>query len=180
MKIKHLIDKLRRGEPLNALETAELDGFDPEALRTKLEELRSQLEAAENAKLSDGEKLQKELSRAVAERDAAVAAHRKLKRSGQVERLAAEAGFGDAAYLNYLAGESGVDLDDPAASAAFIAGLRDRMPGFFAARVRPGGGPVAGGSSTPALPAESAPRGGTFADRLGGLLDQLAGAPELL
>ena len=62
MNIKGLIAKLLRREELNALERAELEQFDPDALRSKLDEL-------ERSKLSREEALQQDLSAARAERD---------------------------------------------------------------------------------------------------------------
>ena len=62
MKLAEIIKKAARGEELNALEKAELERFDPDALSTradtaeaKLKEAQEKLDAAEQEKLTEAE-----------------------------------------------------------------------------------------------------------------------------
>ena len=165
MKLKELIAKALRREELNALERAELENFDPDALRAQLDE-------AERARMSREETLQRALDSARAERDALRTERDALVRRNKISALAADSGCTDPDYLDFLAGRSRLDLDDSAAVAEFMAGVERDNPHCFRSRLKPGTG-------APSLPAADnrAPRDG--ADRIGAIVEALGAAPEI-
>ena len=71
MKLSEIIKKALKGEELNALEKAELERFDPDALtqraadaETRLREAREKLDAAEQDKMTEAEKFKKRAEQA--------------------------------------------------------------------------------------------------------------------
>ena len=164
MNIKPLIAKLLRREELNALERAELEKFDPDALRSQLDEL-------ERSKLSREEALQQDLAAAESERDRLRAECGALHRRERIQTIAAEAGCTEPEYLDFLAARRDVALDDPEAVKAFLAEVEDANPHCFRSRLRSGSG------GTAAEPAAGAV-GASCPDRIGEIVSALGGAPE--
>ena len=165
MKIKELIAKALRREELNALERAELEHFDPDALKEKLDEL-------ERSRLSREEALQQDLAAAQGERDALRSERDALVRRGRIAALAAESGCTEPDFLDYLAARSGVALEDPEAVKTFLARAEHENPHCFRSRLRPGSGATQGaarseGSGTPGV-----------SDRIGGIVAALGAAPD--
>ena len=131
MNIKPLIAKLLRREELNALERAEVEQFDPDALQTKLDEL-------ERAKLSREEALQQDLAAAESERDRLRAECGALIRRERIHAIAAEAGCTEPEYLDFLASRRAVALEDPEAVKSFVAEVERDNPHCFRSRLRRG------------------------------------------
>lgn len=165
MKIRDIIVKLLHGEELNALERAEIEGFDPDGLREKLEE-------AERARMSREEVLQHDLKSVCAERDELRSERDSLQRERQITRLAADSGCTDAAYLDFLAVREKLALDDDKAVAEFISRVERENPHCFKSRLKPGTG-------NPELPSSSGTgeslRSG---DRITAIVDALNCAPD--
>ena len=139
MTISEIIKKAAKGEELNALEKAELERFDPDALSTradnaeaKLRDAQEKLDAAEQEKLTEAERYKKRAEAAEAklktseearrtaetERDSAKKEHAALIRRNRISELAAKHKCEDADYLDYLAEKNGVDLSDEAKQAS--------------------------------------------------------------
>ena len=133
MKLAEIIKKAARGEELNALEKAELERFDPDALSSradtaeaKLKEAQEKLDAAEQEKLTEAERYKKRAEAAEAklktadearrtaetERDHAKKEHAALIRRNRINELAARHKCEVADYLDYLAEKNGIDLSD--------------------------------------------------------------------
>ncbi len=172
MKMKDLIRRALAGDPLNALERAELERFDPDAAGNELENVRKKLEAAENAKLSAEELLQKKLDAASRERDEFKSDRDRLHRNIRIREIADRSGCRDAGYLDYLAGRAGIDLDDEEAVRGFVAGMEEENPRCFNAGVHPGGGAGTPGKA----PENPSPEPG--GDRIGRIIESLDNAPE--
>ena len=165
MNIKPLIAKLLRREELNALERAEVEQFDPDALQAKLDEL-------ERAKLSREEALQQDLAAAESERDRLRAECGALIRRERIHAIAADAGCTEPEYLDYLAAKREVALDDPEAVKSFLAEVEEANPHCFRSRLRSGSGGAA------AEPAPAAPVAANYPDRINEIVSALGGAPE--
>ena len=166
MNIKPLISKLLRREELNALERAELEEFDPDALQSKLDEL-------ERSKLSREEALQQDLAAAVSERDRLRAECGALIRRERISSIAAAAGCTEPEYLDFLAARREVALDDAEAVKAFVAEVERENPHCFRSRLRAGsGGSPTDGEGAPARASAELP------DRIGEIVSALGGAPE--
>lgn len=165
MKLRELIVKALNGVELNALERAELEKFDPDALTARLDE-------AERARLSREEALQRDLDAAGTELEALRKERDALVRRERIAAIAADSGCTDPDYLDFLARKSELALDDKAAVEKFMARMERDNPSCFRSRLRPGtGAPAAVGSS--AGPSPSAP------DRIGAIVEALGGAPEV-
>lgn len=194
MKLAEIIKKAARGEELNALEKAELERFDLDALSARadtaeaqLKEAKEKLDAAEQEKLTEAERYKKRAEAAEAklktseearrtaetERDSAKKEHAALIRRNRINELAAMHKCEDADYLDYLAEKRGIDLADEAKTGEFIEALKKEQPRCFAADVKPGAGPADPPKDQPPAP-KSDP-----ADRIGNLIDQLNNAPEV-
>ena len=193
MTISEIIKKAARGEELNALEKAELERFDPDALSTradnaeaKLKDAQEKLDAAEQEKLTEAERSRKRAEAAEAklktseearrtaetERDNAKKEHAALIRRNRISELAAKHKCEDADYLDYLAEKNGVDLSDEAKTGEFIEKLKKEQPRYFAADIKPGAGPADPPKGQP----EPKPEPG---DRIGSIIEQLNNAPEI-
>ena len=166
MDIKPLIAKLLDRQELNALERAELEQFDPDALRSKLDEL-------ERSQLSREEALQQDLAAARTERDTLRAECGALIRRERINAIAAEAGCTEPEYLDFLAARRDVALDDPEAVKAFVAAVELENPHCFRSRLRSGSGGAPADGSAPSVPA-----GAAVHDRIGAIVSALGGAPE--
>ena len=172
---RELIAILLGGGQLNALESAELAAFDPDALGAELEEAKRRLEEHEKAKMNSEEALRHDLAEAAAERDTLRRERDTLRRRQRIAELAAQSGCEDPDYLDFLAGRAGIDLDDAGAVAGFLAEAEKTNPHCFRTSLRPGGGS--------GLPAESAGSDdGSLpvppADRIERLIADLGDAPE--
>lgn len=166
MNIKGLIAKLLRHEELNALERAEVEKFDPDALQSKLDEL-------ERSRLSREEALQQDLAAAQTERDALRAECGALIRRERITAIAAEAGCVEPEYLDFLASRRNVALDDPGAVKTFIEEVAQSNPHCFRSRLHSGSGGAAA-----ADPGRAAGTGAGIPDRIGEIVSALGGAPE--
>ena len=166
MNIKPLIAKLLRREELNALERAEVEKCDPDALRSKLDEL-------ERAKLSREEALQQDLAAAESERDTLRAECGALHRRERIHAIAAESGCTEPEYLDFLAARREVALDDPEAVKSFLAEVEEANPHCFRSRLRSGSG-----GATAAGPSAAPTARGTYPDRIDEIVSALGGAPE--
>lgn len=193
MTISEIIKKAARGEELNALEKAELERFDPDALSSradnaeaKLKDAQEKLDAAEQEKLTEAERYRKRAEAAEAklktseealraaetERDNAKKEHAALIRRNRISELAAKHRCEDADYLDYLAEKNGVDLSDEAKTSEFVEKLKKEQPKYFAADIKPGAGPADPPKGQP----EPKPDPG---DRIGSIIEQLNNAPEI-
>lgn len=192
MKLRAIINKALKGEELNALERAELERFDPEALETRavnaetlLKEAQEKLDAAEQDKMTEAEKLKKRLSQmeeklkasedagklAENDRDEARQELAALIRKNRIGELAAKHKCEDPEYLDFLAQKRGVDLNDEAKAADFMESLKKEAPKYFAADVK------SGAEIPPAKPQqENNVRAG---DRIGAIMQSLNNAPEV-
>lgn len=191
MKLSEIIKKALKGEELNALEKAELERFDPDALtqraadaETQLKEAREKLDAAEQDKMTEAEKFKKRAEQAEAklktseearraaeaDRDEAKRQHAALVRSNRIAELAAKHKCEDAEYLDFLAEKRGVDINDDAKAGEFIEALKKEAPKYFAADVKPGAG-----APPPQQPQEKPQPG----DRIGSIIESLNNAPEI-
>lgn len=164
-KLKETIAKALRGEELNALERAELESFDPEALQKKLDEL-------ERAKLTREEALQHDLDAVQEERDALRTERDALRRRSRIDAIARESGCDHAEFLDFLAGKEKIDLEDVNAVAEFVARAEHDNPALFRSRLRPG----SGGRSAVARDVDS--RRAVRSDRIGSIVEALDGVPE--
>ena len=164
-RLKETIAKALRGEELNALERAELESFDPEALQHKIDEL-------ERAKLTREETLQHDLEAAQQERDALRTERDALQRRNRIDAIARESGCDHAEFLDFLAGKEKVDLEDGKAVAEFVARAERGNPALFRSRLRPGSGGAAAQTAT----TES--RRASHVDRIGAIVEALDGVPE--
>ena len=164
MKLKDLITKALNGAELNALERAELEKFDPDALKARADE-------AERARLSHEEALQRDLDAANAERETLQKERDALVRRNRIGALAADSGCTDPDYLDFLARKAELDLDDEAAVREFLARTERETPYCFRSRLKPGTGAAAPVGKT-AGNKPSAP------DRIGAIAEALVGAPE--
>ena len=193
MKIKELLKKVLSGEELNALDKAELERFDPDALQKQLSdalakaaELERKQEEAEAAKLSESEKLVKraekaeadlaKATKALADAETAHNATRAelgtLRRNNRIAKLAAESGCVDPDYLDFMATKGNIDLDKDDAVKSFLDDLKTKSPGSFKAPIKPGAG-----DPPPAQPQNDQkpdPR-----DRIGNLMKSISEAPEV-
>jgi len=165
MNIKPLIAKLLRSEELNALERAELEKFDPDALRAQLDEL-------ERSKLSREEALQQDLAAALADRDTLRAECAALVRRERINSIASAAGCTEPEYLDFLAARRNVALDDAEAVKTFLAEVENSNPHCFRSRLRSGSGGVA--AAAPPIRGANA----EFPDRIGEIVSALGGAPD--
>ena len=117
MNYTPLIRKLLAGEEINALERAELEVFDADALI--------------------GEK-----NALAQERDQLRTEHSALKRGEKLRELARKYNCSDPDFLDFLAAKGGVDLEDDRAVGDFIAQMQQNSPHCFYSRIRSGGGTV--------------------------------------
>lgn len=196
MNIKELIAKLLAGKELTADEKAFIEKYDPASapkpdpkddpkLAAKLtaaekerDEAKARLEEIEASKLTETEKLQKQLDKAVAtlkavetERDTVKTDLAAMARKARIHALAEKHGCEDAEYLDYLAGKSSVDINDDAKADTFVAELKKNQPKYFKAPVKPGPGqPPAG---------KDQEKKADPTDRIGGVMDLLKNAPEI-
>lgn len=168
MKIKSIVTKLLRNEELNALERAELECFDPDALQAKIDEL-------ERAQLSREEALQRDLAGAQSERDALRAERDALIRKGRIAELAASSGCTEPEYLDFLAARRKVELDDADAVREFIAEIERDNPHCFRSRLRAGSGDRFRAAEERETAGSGVPRP---SDRIGAIVSALGGAPE--
>ena len=148
MDLKNLIAKLRKAEPLNALEESELENFDWESCsEANLDRLRR-----------EHDDLRRELD--------------DLRRRARMEKLCAELHCTDPDYLEFRARQSRVDLDDPEAVRDFAVKLAAASPGCFQARIAPG----SSAGTAPAAPA--AGPGDLPGDRIGAIAASIVEAPD--
>ena len=150
-----------------------LAGFDPDALREQLAEAQKKLDDAENAQLSETEKLQKELAQLRAEREDIDAKFRTLARRGRIERIARDHGCDDPEYLDFLAGKRSVDLDDDNAVSAMMEELKKTHPFAFFSHLQSGGG---SGSAEALDPGEER-AGSDPVSRIGVLMQSIGKVP---
>lgn len=168
MKISELIAKALRREELNALERAELEQCDPDALKEKLDEL-------ERSRMSREEALQQDLAAANAERDALRSERDRLVRRERIAAIAAEAGCTEPEYLDFLASRRAVALEDEDAVKSFVAEVERENPHCFRSRLRSG----SGASRDAARPeATRSAAGAGTPDRIGEIVAALGGAPD--
>ena len=165
MSVKNIIAKLLDNQPVNALERAELEQFDPDKLAGELESLRSRAAEAEREKLGEKERLELDIKNISAERDNLKKSHDRLLRNQLIRELAGKNRFPDADYLDYLAAKENVDLTDAQACAAFIEKMRQEKPDSFEVTLKSG----SGSGILPSHPG-TAPVSG---DRIGDIISKL-------
>ncbi|WP_176011990.1 hypothetical protein [Victivallis sp. Marseille-Q1083] len=135
-------------------------GMEPEelgrinqALTEQVRALTERLETLENRDLpahelekrsltGQLETARRELRTVAEERDAARQQVETLQRRRQVEQLAGQHRFSDAAYLDYLLAQSSVALEDETQVAAFMSELARRSPKLFKLDLKAGSGTV--------------------------------------
>lgn len=192
MKLSEIIKKALKGEELNALEKAELERFDPDALtqraadaETQLKEAREKLDAAEQDKMTEAEKFKKRAEQAEAklktseearraaeaDRDEAKRQHAALVRNNRIAELAAKHKCEDAEYLDFLAEKRGVDINDDAESGRVHRGAEKGGPEVFRRRRE---------ARARALRRRSRRRKSrSRATRIGSIIESLNNAPEI-
>ena len=153
MKIADILKKVAAGTELSAAEKEFLANYKEPAPNTdrekemaaQLKEAQDKLDAAEREKLTEQERLQKDLEKAQKDSEklrtelkAAQEAKAAQDFDLAVRKLAAEHKFLDPDYLKYLVGR---DKIDPAKDGkTFMEGLKKSAPKYFDAEVNPGGG----------------------------------------
>lgn len=111
------IRKLLAGETLNALERAELENFDADALCS-------------------------ERDTALAERDQARGEQQQLQREKQLSAIAGKYQCREVDFLDFLARKNNLDLSDEPACEKFMAQMLRDNPRCFHARIQPGTGEI--------------------------------------
>lgn len=165
MSVKNIILKLLDNQPVNVLERAELEQFDPEKLVSELDELRSRVAEAEREKLSEKEQLELDIRSVTLERDQLRESRDRLLRSQMVRELAGKHRFSDPDYLDYLAAKESVDLNDPEACSDFIERMRLAKPESFETTLKSGSGSGISSAVKSAAPADG--------DRIGKIISEL-------
>ena len=173
MNIRNTINKLLAGSEINALERAELESYDPEALNSQLDNMRSRVTELEREKLGEKERLELDISEITRERDELKADRDKLLRSKKVQELSESCRFNDPEYLDYLAGKAGIDLDDEEAAGAFINSLQSSHPEAFASKLK-------SGSGSGISPVSIHNLGAAGFDRIGKIISDLETAPQII
>ncbi len=173
MNIKNTIQKLLSGNQINALERAELESFDPDALNTQLDSMRSRVTELEREKLGEKERLELDISEVTRERDELKAARDQLLRSRRIQQLASDSRFNDPEYLDFLAGKAAVDLNDDEAAAKFIGELQEKHPEAFSS-------PLQSGSGSGIIPADNYRSPAGNSDRIGKIISNLETAPHII
>ncbi|GEM_PF-1166056 len=140
MDLTSLWKKAVGSSTLSDAEKETLYGIDPGALQASVAALQKQLDAAENAQLSETEKLQKELTRLRDERETLDRNFRALSRRNRVGEIARQFGCDEPDYLDFLAGRSDVDLEDENAVSTMVEGLKKSHPAVFSSQLKSGGG----------------------------------------
>ena len=161
MSVKNIILKLLDNQPVNVLERAELEQFDPEKLVSELDELRSRVAEAEREK----EQLELDIRSVTLERDQLRESRDRLLRSQMVRELAGKHRFSDPDYLDYLAAKESVDLNNPEACSDFIERMRLAKPESFETTLKSGSGSGISSAVKSAAPADG--------DRIGKIISEL-------
>jgi hypothetical protein len=154
MKIKVLLAKVLKGEELSDAEKKFLQEYNEpkhddskeKELAQQLAEAQQKIDDAENDKLSEVEKLQKENEKLKKENDDVKAAKTAQDFDLAVSKLASKHKFTDPEYLKYLVGKDKVDLEKDGES--FMDNLKKDKPKYFTAEVNKGGG-GSGNEKTP-------------------------------
>ena len=173
MNIRNTISKLLSGSEINALERAELESYDPEALNLQLDNMRSRVTELEREKLGEKERLELDISEITRERDELKADKDKLLRAKKVQELSESCRFNDPEYLDYLAGKAGIDLYDEEATGAFIHSLQTSHPESFVSKLK-------SGSGSGISPASVHTPGTAGFDRIGKIISDLETAPQVI
>ena len=140
MNLNPLWKKAVVSSTLSDSEKEALYQIDPDALRQSVSALQKQLDDAENAQLSETEKLQKELTKVRDERETLDRNYRALFRQHRIAAIARKFGCAEPDYLDFLAARSSVDLEDDAAVAAMVGQLQKSHPFAFVSQLKSGGG----------------------------------------
>ena len=114
-KYNQLIKKMLSGETLNALERAELENFDADAL----------IQERDSISL---------------ERDQLKTEHAELKRGQLLQDIAKKFNCSDPEFLDFTAAKNDLDLNDAEAVAALMDNMQKNSPHCFYSTVRSGGG----------------------------------------
>lgn len=162
MKILEILQKIGKGEELTADEKSFIAAYkEPKdlsadvtnlnaqltALTKERDDLKNQIDTAENAKLSDVEKMQKtidalnsQVAALTKERDDLKSASTAAEFRYGIERLAREHKCNDVEYLMFKAGQSKLDLKKADKVTEFMDTFKKESPKFFDAEVNNGGG----------------------------------------
>ncbi len=173
MNLSSLWKKAVASSTLSDGEKETLYQIDPDALRQSVSALQKKLDDAENAQLSETEKLQKELAKVRDERETLDPNYRALCRQHRIAAIARESGCAEPDYLDFLAAKSSVDLADDAAVSAMVDQLKKSHPFAFVSRLKSGGG--AGNAETLEKPETTFPR--DPGSRLGILMQTIGKVP---
>ena len=153
MKIADILKKVTAGTELTDAEKAFLAGYKEPAPNTarekeladQLKEAQEKLDAAEREKLTENERIQKDLEKAQKDLEktrlelkAAQDAKAAQDHDIAVRKLAAEHKFNDPEYLKYLVGRDKIDLAKDGKT--FLESLKKDSPKYFDAAVNSGGG----------------------------------------
>lgn len=150
MDLKTIINKVKNSEPLNALETAELENLEQHRISG---EALAQLQRAYDS--VNGE---------LAE----------LRRRNRMEKLCAQLHCTDPDYLDFCARRENIDTGDDEAMRRFAEELVKRSPGCFQAAIVPGS---SAGNTTADLP-DAGGRAALPGDRIGNLAHCISEAPD--
>jgi hypothetical protein len=178
--VREMIAVLLGGGQLNALESAELAAFDPDAVAAELAAARRKLADAETSAVKDSDKLRSQLAEVNAELENIRRDRDKMVRSRKLSEIASAAGCESVEYLDFLAASAGVDLDDSNAVKNFIADAEKKNPHCFKSKCRSGSGagtPPTGEDAQDMLPGKRFSYPGTH--RIDDIMSDLNCAPEL-
>lgn len=161
MKITEILKKISEGKEISAEEKAFLASYaEPKADTAELDEIKAKLQQAEqekaalqtkldeadNGKLSEVEKLKKEITardtqiaNLTKERDTLKTQSATQSREYQLERIARENKC-DRDFLEMKVTKAGLDLNKADKVTEFITQLKKDSPKFFEAEANPGGG----------------------------------------
>ena len=162
MKISEILKKMLEGKELTDAEKEAVKSFrDPEdnsgkeselqkqidALKQEKSELQSKIDEAENAKLTDQEKLEKQIktltdqeNTLTTERDNLKTANAAMVFDHGVEKLAREHKFTDVDFLKFKIQNAKLDISKADKVTEFMTSLKKDSPRFFEAEVNHGGG----------------------------------------
>jgi chromosome segregation ATPase len=139
------------------------------SLQAKMDELSAKIEELEGKGLSEAEKakketekvvsgLKKELEKLTKERDDAAASLKAIERKAKVKEIADKHNFSDSDYLDYLASSKQINIEDEAATMAFVRELEQKSPELFRSTAKPGGGTKGAGDQQGGAPPDAEKR----------------------
>jgi len=152
----------------------------PDENAQSVEHLQSELQALKNAfsefarqNMPEIEQVKQQLRSATAERDNVAGELEKLRRHNAIKSLAAQYGFTDPEYLDFVLQKNQIAPDKSELADSFMQEFRKSNPRYFALPVKPGSGSRPG--NAPVHGAASA-----VSCRMDALEELLSSAPEIV